>query len=199
MFTLFFRKLSPAGKIALIAVFIALSIVANTVLDIDIPPKNKITVTYFIGFASAYLLGAVPAAAIAFVGDGLGWIIMPDGPYWLYGLTNAIFAFLTAVILHLLPLRRKRAIYIKAAIAFAACYLVCTVCINSCVDYTYALVYLWGGSAQKGLFAYLAGYFPPRIAIQSAVYAGNVALSFAALPFLERLARTRPHAKESET
>ncbi len=189
MFTKYFRSLNPAKKIAYMALFLALAVVANTVLDIDITPQNKITITYLVTFLSAYVLGALPAFFVAFAGDGLGHLIMPDGNYWLYGLTLALMGFVMGVLLKYLPFHGKRAPYIKTAIVCAVCYVLFTVCINSVVNYTYALVFIWGGEVNKTLWVYLAGYLPPRLAIQTAVYAGNFAVCFALLPLLDRLMR----------
>ena len=63
-------------------------------------------------------------------------------------------------------------------------------CLNTVVNYTYALVFLWGGAVNKSLWVYLVGYLPPRLAIQTAVFVGNAALFLALLPLAERLMRT---------
>ena len=191
MFSKFFLSLNVAKKVAYAALFLALAVVANTVLDIDVTPQNKITFTYLVTFLSAYMLGAVPAFLIGFAGDGLGHLLMPDGNYWLYGLTLGLMGFTAGALFHYLPFKGKRAPYIKNAIVCAVCYVLFTVCINTVVNYTYVWVFFWQGEMRKSLWLYLVGYFPPRIAIQTAVYAGNAALCFALLPLVERLTRTK--------
>lgn len=191
MFSKFFLSLNAAKKVAYAALFLALAVVANTVLDIDITPQNKITFTYLVTFLSAYMLGAVPAFFIGFAGDGLGHLLMPDGSYWFYGLTLGLMGFTAGALFHYLPFKGKRAPYIKTAIVSVVCYLLFTVCINTFVNYTYAWVFLWQGEMKKSLWLYLVGYFPPRIAIQTAVYVGNAVLLFALLPLVERLTRTK--------
>ena len=189
MFSKFFLSLNISKKVAYAALFLALAVVANTVLDIDITPQNKITFTYLVTFLSAYALGALPAFFIAFAGDGLGHLIMPDGSYWFYGLTLALMGFTMGMLLRYLPFRGKRAPYIKTAIVCAVCYVLFTVCINTLGNYTYVWVFVWQGEMRKSLWLYLAGYFPPRIAIQTAVFAGNAAVCFAMIPLMERLSR----------
>ncbi len=183
MFSKYFLSLSASRKIAYLAVFVALSVVANTVLDIDVTPQNKITFTYFVCFLAAYLLGGAPAFLVAFLGDALGYLIMPDGIYWFYGLTLALFALTAGLLLRYLP----GSVYLKTGIVCAVCYVVFTVCLNSLVNYTYVLKFVWDGEVRKSLWVYLAGFLPPRLAIQTAVYAGNFVLCFSLLPLLGRL------------
>ena len=170
MFSNYFKNLSSTKKLALLALFLALSVVANTILDIDITPQNKITVTYFVMFASAIFLGALPAFFVGFTGDLIGHILMPDGTYWLYGLTLGLLGFTMGCMFHYLPIKNQ---YIKTSIIAIVCYLIFTVAINSIINYTYALLFLWGGQVNKTLWVYLAAYLPPRLAIQSVVYFGN--------------------------
>ena len=198
MFSKFFKSLSPSKKIAFTAVLLALSVVANTVIDFDPNPNNKITITYFVCFMSAYLLGAVPAFAVAFVGDFIGWLIMPDGMYWLYGLTLGIFAFITGVFLHCLPLKGGKSIYIKSIIALVAGYVAVTLFLNTIVNYTYVWLFVWNGELKKTFFVYIAASIIPRLGLQTAVYAGNIALCFAVIPVFERLLPRLTKKKERE-
>lgn len=187
MFSKFFLTLSPAKKVAYIAVFTALAVAANTILDIDVGNNNKITFTYTICFVTAYALGAVPAFCTAVAGDAIGFWIKPSPFFWLFGLSLGIFSFLIGVILHCLPIHRKGAIYIKTAIAFVLCYIVVTLIINTFVNFSYAYLFLWGGELKKTFWVYVATSIISRLGLQSIVYAGNVALCYALLPALERL------------
>lgn len=184
MFSDYFKKLSSAKKLAVLALFLALSVVANTVLDIDITPQNKITITYFIMFASAVFLGAVPTLFVGFVGDLIGHLLMPDGTYWLYGLTLGLLGFTMGCMFHYLPIKNQ---YVKTSIIAIVCYILFTVVINSIINYTYTLLFLWGGHANKTLWVYLAAYLPPRLLIQTIVYVGNFFLCFAILPVFQRI------------
>ena len=86
LFSAYFRSLSAAKKVALLAVFIALSIVVNC-FSIDVTASNKIAFTYVVCFFAGYLLGGVPAFCIALLGDAIGYLVNPVGVYWLFGLT----------------------------------------------------------------------------------------------------------------
>ena len=183
MFSKYFNSLSEVKRITLLALFLALSIVANTILDIDITPQNKITFTYFIMFISAYVLGALPTFLIGFAGDGLGYLIMPDGAYWLYGLSLGLMGFIIGIILHYLPIKSA---YIKTAISCVVCYILFTICLNSLINYFYVYTFIWGGQPNKSIWLYLAGYLPPRLLIQTIVYMANYILCFLTIPIINR-------------
>lgn len=183
MFSPFFKGLSSAKKIAFLAVFLALSVVTNTFLDIDFGSTNKLTFTYLACFYAAYLLGALPAFVVGFVGDGIGFLIKPSGVYWLFGLTLGIYAFLAGIVVRYLPARGRAAPYIKAAVALAVCYVAITLCLNSVVNYYYVKVILYHGDYNKAFWVYLGG----RIGIQTAVYAVNAAVVFVLLPVISQV------------
>ena len=180
----YFYSLSTTKKITICALFLALSVVANTILDIDITPQNKITVTYLVMFLTAYFLGPAPAFFIGFAGDGLGYLIMPDGIYWFYGLSLGLMGFVIGIILHCMPTAND---YIKTAISCIVCYILFTLCLNSLINYYYVLIFIWNGQVNKSIWVYLAGYLPPRLLIQTLVYAANYILCFASLPILHKL------------
>ena len=73
----------------------------------------------------------------------------------------------------------------KAILAFAVGFIVITCFLNTLVQYSYAYIFLWGGTAQKTFWVSLAG----RLPIQSIVYVVNVALCLAALPFCAKFKR----------
>lgn len=182
MFSKSFSALSSGKKIALLAVFMALSVVVN-VFGID-TPTFKITLTYIVCFYAALLMGAVPAFVVGFLGDAIGFLIFPNGGvYWLYGLTLGLYGFFAGVILHCLPVKGKGAQYLKAAVAFAVCYLLITVLLNTAVNYWYVKIFIWHGEVKKTFLVYFAG----RISVQTIVYLINVAIAFALLPVVNRL------------
>ena len=187
MFSPFFKALSPGKKIAFLAVFLALAVAANSVLEITLSLYNKITFTYFLLFVTAFLLGGVPAFAVAVVGDAIGFLISPTGTFWLYGVVMGIFALITGVFMHLVPIKGKGANYVKAAIALVVNYFVVTIFLATLVQYSYAILFLWGGNVNKGIWVYTLGYLGPRLTIQTAVYAGNMAACFLTIPLFERL------------
>ena len=78
LFSAYFRSLSAAKKVALLAVFIALSIVVNC-FSIDVTASNKIAFTYVVCFFAGFLLGGVPAFGIALLGDVIDILSTPSG------------------------------------------------------------------------------------------------------------------------
>ena len=100
MFTKTFKSMSAAKQISFLAVFVALSVVANSFLGIDISPTNKIAFTYFICFFAGFLFGPLPAFLVGFLGDLIGFIIVPVGVYWLYGVSLGLYGFLAGLIMN---------------------------------------------------------------------------------------------------
>ena len=72
-----FRSFSMSKQIAYLAIFIALSVAANSVLGVELSASNKITFTYTVSFLAGYLLGPVPAFLVGFIGDAIGFRISP--------------------------------------------------------------------------------------------------------------------------
>ncbi len=182
MFSKSFVSLSPGKKAALLAIFIALSVVAN-MLSIDVTPSFKITFTYTVCFFAAMLLGAVPAFAVGFLGDAIGFLLHPSGVYWLFGLTLGVYGFLAGIVMNCLPLKNSAGLVAKCVITFLICYLAITVCLNTLVNYYYVKIFVWQGVPKKPFLIYFAG----RIGLQSAVYAINVGVSVLLLPVAARL------------
>lgn len=198
LFSAYFRSLSAAKKVALLAVFIALSIVVNC-FSIDVTASNKIAFTYVVCFFAGFLLGGVPAFGIALLGDVIGYLVNPVGVYWLFGLTLGVYAFLMGVVMNFkVRAEENKAVpYVRAAVALLLGYLLITVLLNSAVNYWYAMLFLWEGVAKKTFFVYLGG----RLAFQSVVYAVNAAICVAIVPVLlqiDRRLKRRKHVKSTD-
>ena len=198
LFSAYFRSLSAAKKVALLAVFIALSIVVNC-FSIDVTASNKIAFTYVVCFFAGFLLGGVPAFGIALLGDVIGYLVNPVGVYWLFGLTLGVYAFLMGVVMNFkVRAEENKAIpYVRAAVALLLGYLLITVLLNSVVNYWYAMLFLWEGVAKKTFLVYLGG----RLAFQSVVYAVNAAICVAIVPVLlqiDRRLKRRKHVKSTD-
>lgn len=87
LFTFFFFKkqpernaLSKTAKIAYAAVLTALCTVVN-IFDIKISDVFQISLVATVGFLSGYLMGGGWGFAVCFMGDLIGAIINPHGPY----------------------------------------------------------------------------------------------------------------------
>ena len=69
LFSVYFRRLTAAKKIALLALFIAVSVLANSVLGVDIGGSNKIAFTYLVCFFAGCFMGPVPAFIVGVPAD----------------------------------------------------------------------------------------------------------------------------------
>ena len=119
MFTKAFRSVSVSRKVAMLALFIAVSVVANSVLGVDIGASNKIAFTYLVCFFAGCMMGPVPAFIVGVVGDAIGFLIQPVGVFWFFGVTLGLFGFLTGLIMNGIRTKTVKGLYAKAALAFA--------------------------------------------------------------------------------
>ncbi|MDE6274314.1 MAG: folate family ECF transporter S component [Clostridiales bacterium] len=198
MFSKFFLSLSAGKKIAYLAVFIALSVVANA-FSIDVSTSQKITFTYLVCFLSGALFGAVAAFGIGFLGDAIGFLILPSsGPYWvLFSLSLGIYGFIAGIVFHCFKGERRSQLYLKGAIALIVNYILITLCINTVSNYYYLYIFYWEGIPKKAFLVFLGG----RIAFQSVVYVINCALCMALLPvvyFLKPSKKTKHISKKED-
>ena len=195
-FSKYFCSLSAGKKLAALGVFVALSIVTNC-FSVDVGAANKIAFTYVICFLAGYVLGGVPAFFIAVIGDAVGYLLNPQGMFFLFGVTLGVYSLLMGIVMNLPFGRGRAAPYIKAAAALLIGYALITVLLNSAVNYWYACLFFWNGVPQKTFLVYLGA----RLAFQSIVYAVNAALCFAVLPAVLQLRRraAKKHAAASQT
>lgn len=179
LFTKYFLSLSSAKKIAYIAVFIALSVVTNSLIEINVTPSNKITFTYFICFMSGFLLGPLPGFAVGFLGDAIGFLLVPQDVYWLFGLTLGLTGLLAGLV-RKLPLYGRKGVFLKALVFFVLSYVVITCFVNSLVNYWYLYLFIWNGTVKTVFWVWLGG----RLAFQTVIYAVNVGLCAVVLSVL---------------
>ena len=183
MFTKAFKSYSSATQISLLAVFVAFSVLANSYIGIDVTASNKITFSYFVCFFAGFLLGPAPGFIVGLLGYAIGFLLVPSGVYWFFGVTLGLFGFLSGLIMNGIRREGKGWLYGKAAIAFAVCFVAITCVVNSVVNYFYVYIFVWNGVFKKAFWVWFGG----RIAFQSVVYAVNVALCFLVLPLSVRL------------
>lgn len=74
------NNLSKTQKITYTAVLTALAVVAN-VFDVKISDEFQISLVATVGLTTGYLLGGGFGFAVCFMGDLLGAIVNPHGPY----------------------------------------------------------------------------------------------------------------------
>ena len=182
MFTKTFKSMSAAKQISFLAVFVALSVVANSFLGIDISPTNKITFTYFICFFAGFLFGPLPAILVGFLGDLIGFLIVPVGVYWLYGVSLGLYGFLAGLIMNFISGEGLGRQYAKATLALSVCFVLITCFLNSVVMYYYMYLFVWDNVFEKAFLVYLGG----RLGFQSIIYAVNAGMCLLALPLFVR-------------
>ena len=198
LFTGYFASLSSAKRIAYLAVFVALGVVVNSFVEIS-APSTKITFTYFVCFFAGFLFGPLPGFLVGFLGDAIGFLLVPQDVYWLFGLTLGVYAFLMGVVMNFQVRadENKAAPYVRTAVALVLGYVLITVLLNSLVNYWYVMLFVWNGAAKKTFLVYLGG----RLAFQSIVYAVNAAICVAIVPVLvqiDRRLKRRKRAKHTD-
>ncbi|MDR2090669.1 MAG: folate family ECF transporter S component [Clostridiales bacterium] len=155
-----FRAMS-ARRLAYTAVLIAVSVIANG--GAVSSPTSAVSFTYFSAFFAGTILGPAGGFLVGFLGDYIGCILVPKGPYMLLiGLSSGLMGLIPGLIMNLKPLERAcsrlsagRARLLKTCAVIASMILIlliCTTCLNtlalflrySKLDHTFAnwLVYL---------------------------------------------------------
>ena len=113
-------------KLVCISMLTALSIVANLV-TIPLFGTNSMSFTIAVCFFVGVYFGALPAAAVGFVGDLIAHFILPTGPYnWFIALSTTLFGVICALV-YKLPLPKLA----KLSVAAVVCYAVCLCGLNT--------------------------------------------------------------------
>ena len=142
--------LSQTKKVTYTALFTALATLFN-ILTVDTGLQYfVISLVSIPCFLAGVKVGPVYAFVTGFTADVLGAIIHPLGPYLpLIGLASGLLGFIPGMVFKYF----KGNAYLKAAISFILCLIICTAGLN-----TYALYSAY--SKGKTFFAYLALRFP---------------------------------------
>ncbi len=169
----------PVKKICYIAVFVALSVIANTfTVYMNVSGSNALSFTYTVDFLAGALLGPLAGFLTGLLGDLLGWFINSSG-----GAYNP-FLSLTSGLLGLLPglvflgyekIFEKKKKYILfmplvCVVSFLSVWAVCTN-LNTFLMYVY---YIAGKSKKYTSFS---AYYIYRIPVQTLFWAINMILS----------------------
>lgn len=180
LFSNLFLNSSQGKRLAMVAVFTALAVVAN-VFSIDLTPTQKIAFTYLVGFFAGTFFGGVIGFVIMFSGDVLGFLINAGGGvYWLpTGICTGLLAFLPGVIMNAVSFRFKGGVLLKAFMAALITYLCVTCFLGALSNYCYVKYVVYAGREyDKLFFVYLGG----KIAFSSAVAWINYAFAIALIP-----------------
>ena len=159
------------------AVFAALAIVMKFIGQfLTLTPNFRITLIYTIWLIAAAVLGVFGGAAVCFVSDVLGAMIIPVGPmnpYLIIG--NLLYGITAALVFRYLPIKSY---VIKFIASGLACTLICT-----CIANSLALYY----SNKYYETLTFCQYFAAFRALQPVVALINVAVTVAMIPLLTRL------------
>lgn len=180
LFSNLFLNSSQGKKIALVAVFTALAVVAN-IFSIDLTPTQKIAFTYLVGFFAGTFFGGAIGFVIMLSGDVLGFFINAGGGvYWPpTGLCTGLLALVPGIIMNAVRFRFRGGVLLKAFLAALAAYLCVTCCLGALSNYCYVKYVVYAGREYDKLFiVYLAG----KIAFSSIVAWINYALCLALIP-----------------
>jgi len=126
---------SPAHKIAYIAVMTALCIVSN-IFELKFA-HTQFSFTIFTSMLAGIVIGPLPGAAAAFLGDLIGFLVNGLGRfpfYWWVSISIAFMAIIAGFVMRL-PLRFRGSMYGKLAISCLLAFFVCSFLVNSLCGY----------------------------------------------------------------
>lgn len=137
-------------KITTIAILSALSIVAN-IFSVPITGSNYLSFVYIPCFLAGIYLGIIGGAAVGFMGDVVGFLIHPTGPYNpLITVATVLLAVIPAIAFKFL----KAPTVAKLIFSLILTTLICTCGINT------VALWLMYGIGKKTFWVYLWGRLP---------------------------------------
>ena len=162
-----------ARNIAYIALLAAVSVILNT-LTITMPGSGfAVSFTYIPTFIAGFFFGPAAGFLVGFIGDVLGCIIWPNGPWLpLITLASSLMGVIPGLIRYI-PLNEK----ILLAISFVTTYIVCSAGIN-----TFALWHAYA-STKKTFWVYLVARLPIQITNMTV----NMVVCFLLMPLFKRI------------
>lgn len=207
------RKCSPFGstlldrssvsaKIAYVAMFTALSTIANTVLEFRIFDV-QFSLTIFFSAVTGVFLGPIFGFCACLIGDFIGFTVNSWGQLYMpwVGVSTGVLAFLAGVIIGGLKDKSRGEVIFRLLLFFVVSFALCTVGINSTGFYFYnktmgfstaVIEYVsrnFGG--EVGYFGYVAY----RLIFKGQIWnnVANYALLLIVLPTLRELKPLRPY------
>lgn len=154
---------SNTFRICTIGLLSALSIVFNA-FSFNITNDISLSFTYLVAFVSGVFLGPIEGFLVGVIGDGIGCIIAPKGPYApTITLSSGLMAVLPWLIFKLL---KKYPYILKVILSFVATFIICSVFINTT---TWYIMY----NSKAEYFTYLI----TRNSIQAIIVTINCAIT----------------------
>lgn len=193
---------SQAARVAYVALFTALAVVANSFLEFRIYDVQY-SVTIFLSTVTGVFLGPLLGFSACFLGDFTGFLLASQGQTYMpwVGLSTATFAFLAGFILRYDENSSRLSTALSFLVYAVVSFFVCTVGINSTGFYIFnktigfsptVLEYFsdrFGGSAS--FFGYCAYRLIFKLQILNSVL--NYALVFAVVPLLFKVKGLRKY------
>ncbi len=169
-------RLSRTQKIVYIAVLTAVCTITNCFLTIPITPNNSLSFTITVCFIAGYLLGAKAGFIVGFVGDLIGCIIFPLGPYLpLMSVASGLYGMIPGILFAYFKKETKIINFVKVVISSLIIYVICSILLNS--------ISLWLLYSSKGFGVYLL----VRLPLMTANAALNCALCVLVVGILPRV------------
>ena len=200
------RNSSHAKKIAIVAVFTALSVVTNMFLEMRIF-DIQFSLTIFFSAITGLFLGPLAGFCACVLGDFIGYVFNSWGQLYLpwVGLSTGLFAFIAGLMFGDVEMPFKKWV-VRFLIYVALTFCICTVMINSTGFYFY-FKYIY---VSKKFLAYAeehfggnSGYFIYliyRLFINGQIWnsIANYTFLFAFLPILKKTPFLRLHESNEE-
>jgi uncharacterized membrane protein len=170
------RTKNRTHQMAYVAVTTAFIIAANMFFEFKLV-DTQFSLTLAISALSGIILGAVPGFVACFLGDLVGFLYHSSGYAYMpwIGIAMGVAALITGFVVQSIPLKGKKWLFVKLAIASELIFIICTVAIN-----TTAFWLLYAKGVPYGT------YFVMRIFVQGQIWNTlfNTAVLFAAVPAL---------------
>ena len=160
-------------SIAYISLLSAVCVLLNTFTFTMPGSSYAISLTYIPTFLAGFYFGPFAGILVGTVGDVLGCIIWPKGPWIpLITLASALMGVIPGLVRYL-PFHEK----VLLVISFLVTFVVCSLGVN-----TYAL-WITYAATKKTFWVYLVG----RLPLQSVNMLMNLVVTLVAFPFFKRL------------
>ncbi len=157
--------LSSTQKIVYSALLASLCAVAN-IFDINISNNLQISFVATVGFVAGYILGGAKAFTACFIGDLVGALINPHGPYNpIIALGTGLWGLIPGIIFSYFKGNK----YLKLAIS----YFICAILISGLVN-TFGIYLMYG--LGKRTFVYYFATYPIKLITVVVNFAISLAL-----------------------
>lgn len=121
-------KFSNVQKVTYLAILIALATIVNALLTIKFTDTIQISLIAVIGFIAGYIFGGSWAFTVCFLGDLIGFIIVPRGVYNpIIGIATGLWGLIPGILFYYF----KGNNYLKTCISYGICLIVSSFLLNT--------------------------------------------------------------------